>query len=115
MYVIYDDKPVEESTALLSLTLKDEEGNVVVPKTLKWSLSDAEGNIINNRDEVDVSAPASTTKILLYGEDLALIDESDDGFRIITIQATYDSDNGTDLPFIDQIGFYIEKVSAITL
>lgn len=111
---ILDQRPVEESTALASVEFKDESGLAITPSTLKWTLTDAEGVVINNRKDVDVASPANPTEILLSGDDLALIDEEDSGYRILTFVGTYNSAYGSDLPLKSQTGFYLEKLVAYT-
>ena len=59
----------------------------VTPNTFKWTLSDLEGNIINNRSEVLVT-PASTVWVLLKGDDLLI--NSSKNRRTFTIQGTFE-------------------------
>ena len=56
-----------------------------------------------------MSSPASTYNLVLKEDDLALFSDSEDGFRVVTVEGTYDSDYGQNLPLRDQVGFYIEK------
>lgn len=75
------------------------------PKSpLVWSLKDKSGNIINSRDAVPLT-PASSVKISLAGDDLALAGAS--ALRAVTIEGTYDGLAGTDIPVVAEVRFEV--------
>lgn len=95
----------ERSTFIVEASFFDDDGDAVTPNadTIKWTLTNASGaTVINSRNLVDI-ASAATVDIVLTGDDLEIL-ESEHGpkiKRIITIQAEYDSDAGTDLNLRD--------------
>ena len=109
MLIMYENKPMEGGSAVLCISFKDDNKSPIVPLTLSWTLCDALGGIINNRQDEVVDTPASVTKILVYGDDLKLTDAEDDGFRLVLLDGTYDSSLGDGIPLKDQFGFYIER------
>lgn len=92
----------EGSTAVISATFRDETGALVTPTSVKWSLFDSTGAVVNSRSEVVVT-PASTVAIVLTGADLQL---AGSGLvhvrRVVVIEATYNSTNGTGLTLTEQ-------------
>lgn len=109
---ILTKKAVEESTYVITASFFDENSEPVVPNDIAWTLTDMTGNIVNSRD-AEVITPASVVYIVLSGDDLAVGSESDDRRRIVTIEGTYDSDLGSDLPIKDQVEFQIEDLVII--
>lgn len=81
----------------------------ITPKTLYWSLQTREGTYVNNRRRVAVSSPSDTLTITLSGRDLVRFSDAEDGFRVVTVEGTYDKDSESDIPFREQMGFFIEK------
>jgi len=109
-------KAVEESSYLIQVLFKDGDGNAVVPNAVTWTLTDVEGNVINSRTAV-VATPASTVNILLSGDDLALgvtVGHVKRIKRILTIQATYTSSYGVNLPLKSSVEFEVENLVIIT-
>lgn len=102
---------VEESTFIITASFTDEDGNAVTPSTLKWTLTDDAGNVINSREDVSI-APASSVDIVLSGDDLALSGYGP-AFRILTIEGTYSSDAGSDLPLKDSVKFVVDNLVAV--
>ena len=88
---------VEQSTYFPVASFFDEDGDPEDVKTLTWTLTDILGNTINSRKEVAVSNPSSEETIVLSGDDLAIF-ENYRLRRIITFNATNDSNLGNDLP-----------------
>lgn len=103
----------EQSTAVFTVALTDDAGAAVVPSAITWTLSDDDGNTINSRSEVAVGSPASSITVVLYGADLAIIGDDDDGARRLTIEATYDSDAGSDLTLKDAAKFTVTDLAAV--
>ena len=103
---------VERSTYIVIASFKDENGTAVVPATIKWSLTDGAGNIINDRAEVEIETPASSVAIVLYGADLEL--PGVDRKRVVTVKSTYDSATyGDGLPLRDDAEFIIDNLIAL--
>jgi len=107
--IIKTPRPAEEGTCFIDLAFWDEDGAAKAPKTAKWSLTDNKGNLINNRDEVAISSPSATETVVLSGDDLALqAGEREFADRIFTIEWTYDSALGSDLPDNDKVEFQVD-------
>ena len=103
---------VEKSTYFPVASFLDEDGNAEDVKTLKWTLTDILGTIINGRDGVEVVAPSSVETIVLSDGDLAVF-SNDRLRRIITFEATYDSALGNDMPLNGAAEFPIVQLVAI--
>lgn len=89
---------VEKSSYFPIAAFFDEEDAPEDVKTLTWTLTDIFGNIINDRDAVVVTNPSSVETVVLSDGDLAVFGDNDRLQRLITFEATYDSDLGNDLP-----------------
>lgn len=94
-------RATEGSTYVVTASFTDEDGNAETPTAITWTLTDDDGNVVNEREDVPVETPAASVEIVLSGDDL------DAGGReaaelIMTVNATYDSDLGSDLPLVDQ-------------
>lgn len=106
-------KAVEKSTYIVTAAFTDDDGVAVVPNTpLTWTLTDRDGAVINNRDAVAIT-PAASVEIVLSGGDLAVPDTAD-LVRYVTIEGTYDSDAGSNLPIKDQVKFAVSNLVAVT-
>lgn len=103
---------VERSTFAIRAGFTDESGADVTPKFLFWTLTGADGNIVNSRDSVRVTTPASSVTIALTGDDLAITNGKTRELRRLTLYGVYDSDNGTDLSLRDEVTFYIRALEA---
>lgn len=75
---------------------------------LKWSLYDAEGEVVNSKEDQPL-IPAETVYIVLSGDDLALVGDYSSERRII-ITGTFDSIYGNDLPIRSETRFQIENL-----
>lgn len=98
----------EKGTGVVVASFSDETGSTVVPSLVTWSLTDSEGNIINDRKDVVVGISSSVT-IVLYGDDLKVL-PNDNYERKLTISAVYSSSLGDDLPLNDELTFYINDL-----
>lgn len=105
---IQTPKATEESTFVITVVFKDEDGTLVIPVSATWSLSTIDGTIINERDSVGIS-PASSVDIILSGDDLQIL-EADSLSRVLTIEGTYNSALGSSLPIKDEIYFSIQNL-----
>ena len=94
----------EKSAGVITVVFKDEDGDAVIPTSILWTLTTANGaTVINSREQVSIAVPAASIEILLSGDDLALL-PTEQGSRItrtLIIEAVYDSDLGTDIPLKD--------------
>ena len=107
-------KAEEESTYIVQITFKDEDGNAVVPNSIYWKLTDSDGNVINSRNMESI-AVASTINITLSGDDLVVVTaKGSNKKRIITVWGTYDSDLGVNLPYKDACKFFLKDLTAIS-
>ncbi len=101
----------EKGTRVITLAPTDEDGNALAFGDLispVWSLTTRRGTVINERDSVALTSLV----IVLTGADLAIVDE--DTTRILTIEATYDSDAGTGLNLKEQYVFPIEDLVKVS-
>lgn len=97
-------KAADKSTYVINLAFEDEDGNAVIPDSIAWTLTDDAGTVINSRTSVAVAVPAASVDIVLSGNDLKY---SDGRHRVLTVQAVYDSNLGSDLPLKDEVKFEI--------
>lgn len=78
------------------------------PKSITWTLTDANGNVINNRENVSIAAAADIT-IVLSGDDLDILTAEQSlpaVLRYVTVEAVSDlAGYGNDLPINVQASF----------
>jgi hypothetical protein len=98
-----EETAIEKSTYIITVSFTDEFDAAVVPKSLTWSLSDIFGNVINTRTAISIT-PAASVTIVLYGDDLVALSNGTLE-RVLTIEGTYDSIYGNNLPIKDQLTF----------
>ncbi len=104
----------EESTYIVTCTFTDEDDVAMTPNTVTWQLTDMRGNVINNRTAVSEAA-AEVVNIVLSGDDLSLLTDTNDTTRIVTVWGTYDSATyGNGLKYTDEVRFAIENYVGIT-
>jgi len=105
----------EKSTYVVTCVMTDSTGAAVIPSSITWTLSKDADTIINDRENVEVSVPASTIKIVLSGNDLAVLPSENNTSveRILTVNAVYDSDLGSNLPIKDSAKFWIENITNV--
>lgn len=104
---------IEKSTYIITVSFFDEAEAAEDVKTMTWTLTDTLGNIINSRDQVEVVNPSSVEAVVLSGNDLAIIGDGGDEKRLFTVEATYDSDLGNDLPLNGVASFTVIDEAAI--
>ncbi|MFA5542456.1 MAG: hypothetical protein WDA47_01675 [Bacilli bacterium] len=106
----------EESSYTLKLTFTDEDGELVDPVTLLWTLTTEDGTVVNNRYKIAVGEPTSITYITLHGSDLQLVDKRNIfETRVFTLEGTYNSTFGNALPIKQQVFFRIRNIILIAL
>lgn len=103
--------PAEKGTAKVTVTFTDETGESVAPSAVTWTLTDTKGVVINSRQDVTVTAGASVS-FALYGNDLAIT--GNDARRVLLIEATYNSDLGSNLPLKAQAVFSIAELVGVS-
>jgi hypothetical protein len=111
------DTAPEGSTIGIKIDFTDEDGNPMVPSAITWSLTDrpARGvaaTIVNSREDVAVAVPASTVTAVLSGDDLSFLSSEDEEVlveRVFTVEYTYTSTLGSDLPGKAQYIFALER------
>ncbi|MCK5611175.1 hypothetical protein KAR91_55390 [Candidatus Pacearchaeota archaeon] len=107
----------ERSTKIIDLGFLDEGEAAKDPKTLKWTLTDTLGNVINSQEDVDVPNPSSAEAVVLSGDDLAIFDDeatATKGKRLVTAEATYDSNElGSDLTLTGEANFTVVDLTVI--
>ncbi|MFP4017968.1 MAG: hypothetical protein ACLFUH_01855 [Bacteroidales bacterium] len=85
-------------------------------ETLKWTLTDKKGTVINDRDGENVDSPGSEAEIELFDEDLALTDEESDQnsvYRYLIAEATYLNNEGVERPLTTQQKFVVINLKSI--
>lgn len=99
----------ERSVYFIKLMFYDEFDQLFAPTELHWKLTDRKGNIINERDDIEiVSNLASTMYIALGANDLVTLGESL-AARVLTVWGEYTSGTfGSQMPFRRQALFNIE-------
>ncbi len=96
---------IEGSSFKVTAVFYDESGNAVAPDTMTWTLTDEDGSVVNEREDIAITDPSSTESILLQGDDL-VVDGNDPVERIVTFEGTYTSaDFGAGLPLVDESRF----------
>jgi|CXWK01.1.fsa_nt_gi hypothetical protein len=102
---------LERSTVALVASFRDEDNELITPTVINWTLTDGDGNTVNDRAAVVVS-PANQITIVLSGDDLAMA-AGDDGRRQVVVRAEYDGALGDGLPIVGVIEFTIRNVPGI--
>lgn len=96
MPTIITTQVLPNNTVKLTIEFTDENGDAATPNDpTTWSLLDTRGNVINNRDQEDITED-STVVVVLTGADLAPQGANDDGIRIVLVEGTYTSTDVTD-------------------
>lgn len=108
------EKAIEESTFAIKtdFTVKtdpsDPVGTPFTPNSgLAWSLTDKDGNVVNDRIDEPLT-PAESVIILLKGDDLAL--SGGPVRRFVIVRGTYNGVLGNNLPILDEASFMIQNL-----
>ena len=108
-------KAVRGSSYAINSVCKDEDGTVVTPDSAEYTLTDANGTVINSLSGVSMT-PSESMDVMLSGDDLEFETAEKGTYqvtRIFTVTAQYDSDIENDLPLIDSCTFYIIDPNAL--
>jgi hypothetical protein len=99
----------EGSSFFPRIDFLDEDGAPVTVDTCFWKLTDMQGNVINERDAVEIT-PINTTYVVipLGGSDLEVMGDAV-ASRLLTVYGTYTSSTyGANKPYRHQIKFNIQ-------
>jgi len=107
-------RATEESTYVVSAAFTDEDGDDLIPTSITWTLTDIDGTVINEREDVEVGTPAATVYIVLTGDDLEVTTGSANPVRIVTVSAVYNSTYGSGLYLKAAATFEVENLIAVT-
>lgn len=107
----------ELSTGVQPVNFADENGDPVVPNAITWTWTTKDGQtVINSRQNVSVAVPSTTIDITLQGSDLAIL-ESESGRadveRLLTIEADYNSDLGSNLPAKNEVELTVKNLRKV--
>lgn len=98
----------EGSTYTIKVQFTDQDGDAATPKSATWTLKDSDGNVVNGRSGVSISALDATVYITISGNDLTANGKKMEELTI-TINAVYDSITyGNDLPLVTQSHISVE-------
>jgi len=103
----------ELSTYVVRFTFRDENGDLLVPTSLTWTLTDVLGAVVNSRTKQVVSPTSSVVDILLTGSDLALGTFAGTK-RVLTVEGKYTSALGSDLALKDDVTFVIRPLIGVS-
>jgi hypothetical protein len=110
---VLTEEAVELSTYVITLACADASGDAVTPTSGTWTLTALDGTVVNSRTAVALT-PASSMSVVLSGNDLALLDTYGTGERLLTVQFTYSSDEGLNLPLKEEVYFRIRSLAAVS-
>jgi len=101
----------ELSTYMVSFNFRDEDGNAVTPISIRYNLTDKDGQFINSRENIPI-ATDSDIVLILSGNDLSfLMDEGKSAERILTIEANIRLSGRTIYPHVAIYKFNLIRMS----
>ena len=107
---------VEGSTFTIVVEFNEvtpDEINPIVPNSgLKWTLSDKNGNVINEKVDIPIDPPAQSIMIVLSGDDLKTFSGKTTR-RYVTVKGTYNGVSGNNLPLIEEGSFQIDNLVGV--
>jgi hypothetical protein len=110
MTVELQTKATENSSYVVTVSFEDEDGDAVIPNEITWTLKDEDtGLVVNSRTAVSIATPAASNDILLKGDDLEPLTLTSKKL-IMTVNATYDSALGTDIPLVGECFIVVETL-----
>lgn len=95
------DPPVEESTYVVPVQLKDEAEVAVVPKKMAWNLCDKSGVPMDGFKNQEITTLAEENKILI-SKDAFILSTNEKGIRFLTVRMLYDSDLRDDMETVEE-------------
>lgn len=113
-----EDTAPEKSTIGIKVDFVDEDGTALAPDTMTWTLTSrparaVAAEIINGRQDVTVASPSESNTVVLSGNDLAFLTSEDEEVlaeRVFTVEFTYTSTLGSNLPGKAQYIFAVERL-----
>ena len=101
----------QESYIVVQIAFTDEDSAAMTPDSIRWSWMTPAGAIINSRDKTVITA-ASTIKIVLSGDDLAMQNSASKLERgILVIDAAVTTDEVTSKPLRES--YEIDVISVL--
>ena len=110
--IIFDEK----STGAITVSFADRNGVGVTPNWARWTLSTRGGEVIAARESVAISPLGQSVEIRLSGDDLQILPGEVGrayAFRLLTIEAEYNSDLGLNLPSKGQYEFLVKNLAYV--
>ena len=105
----------EKGTISFYVAFTDEDGQGVTPNSITYTLTDADGTVINSLEDESVT-PDEGVYITLSGDDLAL--QTGETARLVArhllVEAVVDTNRGSNLPIKREAHFVIENLTAVT-
>jgi hypothetical protein len=99
----------ERNAYFIKLTFYDEFDNLFVPTELHWKLTDRFGNIINERDDIEITVGLATEMYVALGANDLVTFKGSMAARVLTVWGEYTSSTfGAAVPFRRQALFNIE-------
>lgn len=109
-------RAIRKSTYIINFIPKDENGDVITPDSVTYTLMDKHETVINSLEDVVVT-PDTSMDVILSGDDLdfqASEKGTYEALRHFTVTAQYDSSLEDNVPLIDTATFYIIDPDART-
>jgi len=103
----------ERGAYIIKCDFADEDGNGVTPDSIKWTLTDAKGNVINSRTSAVCSNPATSVNIELSSNDLAVANRHQTRRKLL-IHAVADLQIGNNRDIYDECEFEIANFIALS-
>lgn len=98
----------EQGTYVITAAFTDDDGAAVVPNSITWTLLDTDEEVVNGREDEEVTPAASSIEIVLQGDDLT------PGRKTLLIEATYDSDAGSGLPLKKAVYIAVDDLPGVS-
>jgi hypothetical protein len=101
----------EKSTQTFKVTVTDEFGNAVTPTVATYTLSNRDGDIINNVEDEAIT-PAEEMWVTVAGDDLELESQANEReYRLLTVETDQGNVNK---PENLQVAFWVKNLTVIT-
>ena len=103
----------ERGSYIVKVDFEDEDGTGITPDSIKWTLTDPKGNIINSLSSVAFAAPATSVNIELSSDDLAVPNRRQTRRKLL-IHAVADLQIGNNRDIYDEAEFEIANFIALS-
>lgn len=107
----------ERGTGDFVLTFTDEDDDAVTPNEITWHLTDLSGQTVINDLEDQTITPAASVRVQLEGADLQVLSaevKKQYAKRLLTVEITYDSAQGSDRPEKEEQEFWVKNLKYIS-